>query len=139
MSFTQAHADKANAMIPGTLMESLGIRFHVDPEGRFCATLAVDGRTIQPMGLLHGGATAALAESLASMGSALSIDLATQAAVGLEVTANHLKGARTGEVIATGELIHKGRTIHVWDIRVRNAANELVAVCRMTNMIIAQR
>lgn len=91
------------------------------------------------MGLLHGGATAALAESLGSMGSALLIDLTTHAAVGLEVAANHVKGMRSGQVMATGELVHQGRTIHVWDIRVRNKANELVAVCRMTNMIIAQR
>lgn len=138
MPFTQEHADLANAMVPGTLLESLGIRFHVDTDRRFCATLPVDHRTIQPLGLLHGGATAALAESVGSTGSAMLIDLTTHTTVGLEITANHVKGARTGLVTATGELVHRGRTIHVWDIRVRNSANELIAVCRMTNMIMEQ-
>ena len=101
--------------------------------------MPVDARTHQPMGLLHGGATAALAESLGSMGSWLLLDTKTQGAVGIEVSANHLKGVRTGTVTATGQLVHMGRTTHVWDIRVHNEAGELCAVCRLTNLIIALR
>jgi 1,4-dihydroxy-2-naphthoyl-CoA hydrolase len=115
------------------------MHFHVDELGRFCATMPVDERTHQPMGLLHGGATAALAESLGSMGSALIIDLSRQAVVGIEVNANHLRGVRSGVVTAVGELLHQGRTTHVWDIRVHDEQGRPVAVCRLTNLIIDQR
>ncbi len=135
--YTQAQADRANSMLAKTMVEHLGIRFHVDAEGRLCATMPVDARTHQPAGLLHGGATATLAESLGSMGSVLLVDMARQGVVGIEVNANHLKGVRSGTVTATGELVHRGRTTHVWDIRVRNEAGELCAVCRLTTIIIA--
>lgn len=121
------------------MVEHLGIEFHVDGEGRFCATMPVDARTHQPAGLLHGGATVALAESLGSMGSFLSVDMSRQAVVGIEVNANHLKGVRSGKVTATGELVHQGRTTHVWDIRMRNEAGDLCALCRLTVVIIDQR
>ena len=134
--YTQTHADQANALRGNTLVAHLDIEFHVDAEGRLCATMPVDARTHQPVGLLHGGATAALAESLGSMGSALLIDTTVQGVVGIEVNANHLKGVRSGRVTATGELVHRGRTTHVWDIRVRNEAGDLCAVCRLTNVII---
>lgn len=139
MLFTAELAEKANAMRAGTLLAHLDIRFHVDEQGRMCATMPVDARTHQPMGLLHGGATAALAESLGSTASALLIDLEKQGVVGIEVNANHLKSARSGRVTATGELLHKGRTTHVWDIRVHNEALELCAVCRLTNVVIERR
>ena len=139
MHFTPEHGERANTLRDGTLVAHLGITFHVDPEGRFCATMPVDHRTHQPMGLLHGGATAALAESLGSMASALLVAPDGKGIVGLEVSANHLKGVRSGTVTATGELVHLGRTTHVWDIRVRNDAGELCAVCRLTNMVIERR
>jgi len=139
MLFTAQHAEQANALREDTLVAHLGIRFLVDAEGRLTATMPVDARTHQPMGLLHGGATAALAESLGSMGSALLADMERQAVVGIEVNANHLKGVRSGAVTATGEIVHLGRTTHVWDIRVRNEAGELCAVCRLTNLIIERR
>lgn len=137
--FNQRHADRANAIRAGTLDAQLGIAYHVDAEGRFCATLPVDARTRQPLGLLHGGATAALAESLGSVGSYLLVEPEGRAVVGVEVSANHLKGVRTGTVTATGELIHKGRTLHVWDIRVRNEAGELCAACRLSLLVIDRR
>lgn len=136
MQFQPAHADRANAMRANTLLAYLDIHFHVDDHKRLCATMPVDERTVQPAGLLHGGATAALAESLGSMGSTLLIDMTRQGVVGIEVSANHLKGVRSGRVTATGELVHAGRTTHVWDIRVRNSAAELCAVCRLTVLII---
>ncbi len=137
--YTQDQADRANTFRKNTMVDHMGICFHVDGEGRFCATMPVDARTHQPAGLLHGGATVALAESLGSMGSYLLVDSATQAVVGIEVNANHLKGVRSGTVTATGELVHKGRTTHVWDIRVRNDAGELCAICRLTTVIVQQR
>ncbi|MEO8732867.1 MAG: hotdog fold thioesterase [Flavobacteriales bacterium] len=126
----------ANTVQKDTMVEGLGITFIPGGKGTLSATMPVDSRTLQPMGLLHGGATAALAETLGSMGSAMLVDLKKFAVVGIELNANHLKGVRSGMVTATGTLLHKGRTTHVWDIRVNNEADELVAVCRLTNVII---
>jgi uncharacterized protein (TIGR00369 family) len=137
--FTAEQIDQANRLRKDTLVEVLGIEYVPSAPGTFAATMPVDRRTHQPMGLLHGGATAALAETLGSMGSALLIDLATQAVVGIEVNANHIKGVRSGTVTATGRLLHQGRTTHVWDIQVHNEAGELVAVCRLTNVVITKR
>ncbi|MEZ4756985.1 MAG: hotdog fold thioesterase [Flavobacteriales bacterium] len=139
MRFTQDQAQQANDWRADTLVAHLGITYHVDEAGRFCATMPVDARTHQPMGLLHGGATAALAESLGSMASALLIDLSGQAVVGIEVSANHLRGVRNGTVTAVGELVHQGRTTHVWDIRVFDESGRTVAVCRLTNLVIARQ
>jgi 1,4-dihydroxy-2-naphthoyl-CoA hydrolase len=130
---------RANAMAKGTLMETLGIRYLAGPDGSLAATMPVGPAVHQPMGLLHGGATAALAESLGSCGSFLLIDPATQAVVGIEVNANHIKGVRSGTVTATGTVVHQGRTTHVWDIRVTDEQGALVAVCRITNLIITKR
>lgn len=137
--FTTEQIAFANGLRSNTLVGLLGIEFIASAPGTFAATMPVDARTHQPMGLLHGGATAALAETVGSMGSAMLIDLHTQAAVGIEVNANHLKGVRSGMVTAIGTLLHKGRSMHVWDIRVTNEAGEQVAACRLTNMVIAKR
>lgn len=137
--FTQKQIDWANALQKENMVSHLGIRFVPSAEGTFAATMPVDHRTKQPMGLLHGGATAALAETLGSMGSAMLVDLEKHAVVGIELNANHLKSATSGIVTAVGTLLHKGRTTHVWDIRVTNETGDLVAVCRLTNMVIAKR
>ncbi len=129
----------ANSMRKNTLVEGLGITFIPSAPGTFAATMPVDQRTFQPMGLLHGGATAALAETLGSMGSAMLVDREKFAVVGIELNANHLKGVRSGTVTATGTVLHKGRTTHVWDIRVHNGQGELVAVCRLTNVVITKQ
>lgn len=139
MVFDAEHVEKANAMMSDTLMSHLDIRYHVNDAGQICASMPVDHRTHQPMGLLHGGATVALAESLGSLGSALMVDLSKQGVMGVEVNANHLKSVRSGRVTATGELLHKGRTTHVWDIRVHNEAGELCAICRITNIVVDLR
>ena len=136
MVFTHEQAIEADGICRNTLVSHLGIRFSVDEKGRFCATMPVASHTHQPMGLLHGGATAALAETLGSMASSFLIDRSTQGVVGIEVNANHLKGVRTGNVKATGILVHKGRTTHVWDIRVTNDAGDLCAICRLTNLVV---
>ena len=134
--FSEEQIAFANALRKGTLVEGLGITFVLSAPGTFAATMPVDQRTLQPMGLLHGGATAALAETLGSMGSAMLIDRERFAVVGVEVSANHLKSVRSGVVTATGTLLHQGRTMHVWDIRVHNEAAALTAVCRLTNLVI---
>ena len=101
--------------------------------------MPVDERTKQPLGLLHGGATLALAETLGSMGSAMMVDLKTKAIAGIEINANHLKSVRSGKVIAKGTIIHKGRTTHVWDIRVVDEEGNTISICRITNLVIDKR
>jgi len=120
----------------GTLMESLGIQFTDAKDGFVEATMPVDTRTHQPMGLLHGGATAALAETLGSVGSYMLIDRENQATVGIEVNANHLKGISSGSVIGKAHIQHQGRKLHVWNIEVFDEKENKIAVCRLTNMII---
>lgn len=129
----------ANTMRKDTMVEGMGIIFIPSAQGTLAATMPVDHRTLQAAGLLHGGATAALAETLGSMGSAMMVDREKFAVVGVELNANHLKSVRSGNVTATGTLLHKGRTTHVWDIRVNNEAGELVAVCRLTNVVITKK
>lgn len=137
--FTPEHLEQANALGKGNLVEHLGIVFVPSAPGTFAATMPVQATTHQPMGLLHGGATAALAETVGSMGSALLIDHRTQAIVGIEVNANHLKGVRSGQVTCTGTLMHKGRSTHVWDFKVTSDQGDLVAVCRLVNMVIDRK
>lgn len=134
--FTEEQLAFANALCKGTLVEHLGITCIPSPAGTFAATMPVDARTVQPMGLLHGGATAALAETLGSLGSALLVDRDRFAVVGIELNANHIKSVRSGYVTATGRIVHQGRTTHVWDIRVNSGSGELVALCRLTNVVI---
>ncbi|MFZ1693397.1 MAG: hotdog fold thioesterase, partial [Flavobacteriales bacterium] len=101
MPFTARQAEQANTFCEQTLISHLSIRFSVDEHGQFCATMPVDRRTVQPMGLLHGGATAALAESLGSVGSAILVGAEGKDTVGVELNVNHLKGVRSGTVTAT--------------------------------------
>jgi len=126
----------ANKLNKNTLMEQLGIEYTALSEGFIQAKMPVDHRTHQPMGLLHGGATAALAESMGSVGSYMMINQETEAVVGIEVNANHLRSARKGFVYAEGNLIHRGKTLHVWDIKVKDEREKVVSICRLTNMII---
>ena len=128
--------EKANQFNKNTLMETLGIEYTAIGDDFIRAKMPVDHRTHQPMGLLHGGATAALAESMGSLGSYLMIDQDNQAVVGIEINANHLRSARKGFVFAEGKLIHKGKTLHVWDIKVWDEREKQIAICRLTNMII---
>ena len=137
--FTEDQIAEVNKWSSLSMAGKLGIQFIPSEPGTFAASMPVDERTTQPLGLLHGGATAVLAETLGSTGSVLLIDRAEKAVVGIEVSANHLKGVRSGTVTATGRILHQGRTTHVWDIRVSNDEGQLVAVCRMTNLIIDKR
>lgn len=130
---------QANALRSGTLMEALDIVFVPAGADEVAATMPVGPSTHQPMGLLHGGATVALAESLGSASSYFLVDRERQAVVGIEVNANHIKSVRSGVVKAIGRLVHRGRATHVWDIRIVNEAGDLVAVCRITNMIIDRK
>jgi 1,4-dihydroxy-2-naphthoyl-CoA hydrolase len=125
-----------NAMNENTLMSHLGIEFVDIGENYLTARMPVDERTCQPLGLLHGGASAALAETLGSVGSAIRLDLKQQAPVGLELNANHIRPVTNGYVTGTATILHLGRRTHVWDIRIEDEAGRLVCVSRLTIMIV---
>lgn len=117
----------------------LGIEFRELSRDRVIATMPVDTRTRQPFGILHGGASAALAETAASIAAWLNIDKETQAAVGVELNANHLRSKTDGTVTATATPLHRGRRIHVWDIRIEDEDGRLVCASRCTLAIVDQR
>lgn len=123
-------------MMKGTMGEALGIEVHHAEPGLIRGSMPVDQRTVQPMGLLHGGASAALAETLGSIGSHMLVKDDGKQAVGLEINANHLRSARSGKVYAEARLIHKGGKIHVWQIDISDEAHKQVCTSRLTVMII---
>ena len=100
------------------------------------ASMPVDKRTHQPYGILHGGASVVLAESLGSMASYLCIDSSRFYCVGLEVNANHLKAVKSGRVTAIAKPVHLGRTTHVWDIRLSNEEGTLTCISRLTMAVV---
>ncbi len=119
-----------------TLGGHLGIEFIEIGENYIKARMPVDERTRQPFGLLHGGASAALAETLGSVASSLIIDLAHFNCVGLEINANHIRGVREGTVFGTVLPLHIGKTTHVWDIRIVDEQEKLVCISRLTVAIL---
>ncbi len=127
--------EQVNAINKNTLMEHLGIEYTEIGQDYIKGKMPVDHRTLQPAGLLHGGASVALIESLGSAGSALCVDLSKTNVVGIEVNANHIKSAKSGYVYCTAKLVHEGRTTHLWEAKIVNDANELVCVGRLTVLI----
>jgi 1,4-dihydroxy-2-naphthoyl-CoA hydrolase len=123
-----------NQRCEGTIHDSLGIQFTALTEDSISASMPVDARTVQPIGLLHGGASVVLAESLGSMASILAVEEGALA-VGVEVNANHVRSARNGVVTGTARPIHIGQTIHVWSIEIRDSMDQLVCVSRLTTSI----
>lgn len=122
-----------------TLAGALGITYEELSEDRVVMKMPVGPKTWQPYGLLHGGASVALAETAASVGTAINIDQETQQAVGLEINANHVKGKRDGTVTAVATPLHKGRTTMVWDIKISDEAGQLICVSRCTVAIVPKR
>jgi 1,4-dihydroxy-2-naphthoyl-CoA hydrolase len=116
-----------------TLMDSLGIKITEMGEEQVVATMPVNEATRQPFGILHGGASVALAETVASSGTYhLFINKDKEYAVGIEINANHVKRKTDGIVTAVGKPVHRGRTIVVWDIRINDEAGELICIARCT-------
>ncbi len=128
-----------NAMNKGTMMEQMNIEYTELGADYICGSMPVDHRTRQPAGLLHGGASAALAETLGSMGSMLLINNETHAAVGIEINANHLRKATEGFVLGKATIIARSRKLHVWEIRITDDEQHLICVSRLTVMIIEKR
>jgi 1,4-dihydroxy-2-naphthoyl-CoA hydrolase len=124
---------------PTGLPSTLGIEMLELTATRVVATMPVDQRTRQPFGILHGGASVALAETVASFGAAGLIDRERFAAVGQEINANHLRPKPDGVVTATGVPVHVGRTTQVWSIEIRDEAGRLVCISRCTMAVIERK
>ena len=133
---TPVDLDAINARARGSLVETLGIRITEAGDDWLRGTMPVDARTKQPYGLLHGGASVALAETLGSMAGNLCVDNAKEMVVGLEINANHLRAAREGVVTGTARAIHVGRSTQVWEIRIENEAGKPVCVSRITLAVV---
>jgi 1,4-dihydroxy-2-naphthoyl-CoA hydrolase len=121
------------------MMEALGIRITAVGDDWLQGTMPVDRRTHQPYGLLHGGASVALAETLGSTAAMLTLDPEKELAVGLDINANHIRGVRSGTVTGTAKALHIGRTTQVWEIRIENEEGALVCISRITMAVIPAR
>jgi len=130
---------KCNEWSKNTLMETLEIEFIDAGEGFLKAKMPVNPNVHQPMGLLHGGASVALAESVGSAASIIYINPEKQEVRGIEISANHLKSKREGEVYGTARIIHQGRSIHLWEIKITDEEDKLISLCKLTNMILPRK
>jgi len=128
-----------NELTADNMVSHLGIEYTDIGPDFISAKMPVDNRTRQPFGLLHGGASAALIETLGSVGSSLCIDLSTQTPVGIEINANHLRAVREGYVFGTAKAIHLGRRTHVWDVTITDEQGKRVCVGRLTVMIVDKK
>lgn len=137
MKLKQVSLEQLNALNEGTLMEALQIEYIEIGPDFVKASMPVSQQVKQPMGLLHGGASAALMETVGSLGSVLLIDPETHYSVGLEISANHVAAAKEGMVIATAKLVHGGRKTHLWNIEVRDAQTDrLISHGKHTVMVL---
>ena len=128
-----------NKLSQNTLMQTLEIEYIDAGEDFLTARMPVNSNVHQPMGLLHGGATVALAESVGSAASIMYINHEKQEVRGIEISANHLRSKKEGEVTATAKIIHKGRSIHLWEIKIVDEQNNLISLCKLTNMVLPKR
>jgi 1,4-dihydroxy-2-naphthoyl-CoA hydrolase len=119
-----------------TIMEAIGIEATDLSEDRVVATMPVHGPTKQPFGVLHGGASVVLAETVASLGTYNLIDRESQLAMGLEINANHIRAKNDGLVTAVGTPLHRGRKIMVWDVRITDEDERLICVSRCTVAVV---
>lgn len=125
-----------NTFSKNTLMETLDIEYIDAGIDFLTAKMPVNSSVHQPMGLLHGGASVALAESVGSAASHFFIDAKTQEVRGIEISANHLKSIKEGVVFGTARIIHQGKSIHLWEIKITDEAGNLISLCKLTNMIL---
>lgn len=125
-----------SALQQETLLSTLGIEVVEATRERVVARMPVGPRVHQPFGLLHGGASVALAETVASTGAWMNVDQATEIVVGIEINANHLRAVRDGEVTATATPVHVGRRTQVWDVRIADGSGRAVCVSRCTLAVV---
>lgn len=134
----KASVEKLFRIARPNIGEVLGIEFLKLSKTEVVARMPVDARTHQPFGILHGGASVVLAETVCSVGAWLNINNENQAAVGLEINANHVRAVRSGYVIATGEPVHRGATTQIWQIKITSEDGKLVCLSRCTIAVIKQ-
>jgi len=127
---------RLNSWSKNTLMEAIGIRITAIGDDWLQGTMPVDARTHQPYGLLHGGASVALAETLGSSAAMLTLDPEKERAVGLDINANHVRGVLSGSVTGTARPFHLGRSTQVWEIRIEDEAGKLVCISRLTMAVV---
>ncbi|PKB00289.1 uncharacterized protein (TIGR00369 family) [Flavobacteriaceae bacterium MAR_2009_75] len=128
-----------NKSSKNTLMETLEIEYTDVGADFLVAKMPVNSKVHQPDGVLHGGAMVALAESVGSMASYIFLDAQKFAIRGIEISANHVKSVRDGDVFAKATLLHKGRTTQVWDIKITNPNDELVSICKLTTIALQKQ
>lgn len=131
--------DELNEKAVGTMAGGLGIEFTEIGSDHLRATMPVDERTVQPYGILHGGASAALAETLGSVASMMVIDAGTKICVGITINANHIKSVRSGFVHGIATPLHIGATTHVWDIKIYDDKHQLICASRLTVAILEKK
>ena len=131
--------EQLNLLNKNNLGEHLGIVFTELGDNYIKATMPVDHRTQQPYGLLHGGASVALAETIGSVASAMVIDTDKNICVGLDINANHVRGVRSGFVTGIAKPVHIGSSTHVWAIKIYDEQEKLVCISRLTVSILAKR
>ena len=140
MKLRKEDLEVVNSYNKNTLMEVLGIKCIEIGDDYVVSTMPVDHRTHQPMGLLHGGASAALIESIGSVGSTLLLDLSKENPVGLEVNANHVNAVKSGMVKAIGKIVHAGKRTHLWQVDIFDMeTDKLVCTGRLTIMIVPRK
>ena len=132
----RAILEKLRANATRNLADTLGIELRELTAERVIATMPVDERTKQPFGILHGGASVALAETVASLGATMNVDLERFNVVGIEINANHIRAKRDGVVTGTGTPIHVGRSTQVWEVRIVDEDNRPVCVSRCTLAVV---
>jgi 1,4-dihydroxy-2-naphthoyl-CoA hydrolase len=125
-----------NSWSTNTLMEAIGIQITAMGDDWLQGTMPVDRRTHQPYGLLHGGASVALAETLGSTAAMLTLDSVKERAVGLDINANHMRGVLSGTVTGTARPLHLGRSTQVWEIRIEDENGKLVCISRLTMAVV---
>lgn len=128
-----------NDFSENTLMRTLEIVYTDAGEDFLQATMPVNPRVHQPMGLLHGGATVALAESVGSAASLMLINPEVQEVRGIEIAANHLRSKRDGVVTGTARIVHQGRSLHLWEVKITDERDRLISLCKITNMILPRK
>ena len=131
--------EKLNSISKNTLMETLGIHYTEIGSDYLVATMPVNSRVHQPMGLLHGGATVALAESVGSAASLYITSDDNTEVRGIEINANHLRSVKAGIVQATAKIIHKGRSTHLWEIKIEDEKGRLISICKLTCIVLTKK
>ncbi|MEQ9286546.1 MAG: hotdog fold thioesterase [Cyclobacteriaceae bacterium] len=128
-----------NEFSKNSMVGHIGIEFTEIGDDYIKARMPVDHRTVQPLGLLHGGASVTLAETMGSIGAVMLTDMNTQSCVGLEINANHIRAAKKGFVVGVARPVHVGKKTQVWEIKISNEEDQLVCISRITIAVIDKK